>query len=172
MSNIKIERFVSGCGSSIPSPIDLNASLTPEQRKLYQNTEIIQSILTNSKTIAIVGLSKDEQKASNDVANYMRSAGYKIIPVNPGADSIMGERCYPNLLSIPEHIDLVDIFRPSADCLSIIKEAITCHAAAVWLQLEIINSEAANLAYDAGLLTVMDLCLKIEHQRYKSLHQE
>jgi len=146
--------------------------LTPEQRKLYQNPEIIRRTLTNSKTIAIVGLSKELEKASNDVAAYMRSAGYKIIPVNPGADSIMGERCYPDLLSIPEHIDLVDIFRPSADCLSIIKEAITCHAAAVWLQLEIINSEAANLAYDAGLLTVMDLCLKIEHQRYKSLHQE
>ena len=147
--------------------------MTPEQRKLYQNPEIIRRTLTNSKTIAIVGLSKELEKASNDVAAYMRSAGYKIIPVNPGADSIMGERCYPDLLSIPEHIDLVDIFRPSADCLSIIKEAITCHASAVWLQLKIINLEAADLAYDAGLLTVMDLCLKTEHKRYnRGLHQD
>jgi O-acetylhomoserine sulfhydrylase len=106
------------------------------------------------------------------VATYLRAAGYRIIPVNPRADRIFGEPCYPNLASIPEHIDLVDIFRPSADCLNIVEEAVACKAKAVWLQLKIINLEAAELAQKAGLLTVMDLCLKMEHGRYSGgLHE-
>jgi uncharacterized protein len=161
-----------GFGSGISCPIDLNSSLTPEQRRLYQNPEIIRKILNNSKTIAMVGLSTERQKASYFVATYLRSAGYRIIPVNPGADSILGEPCYPNLSSIPEPIDLVDIFRPADDCLNIVKEAIACKATAVWLQLKIINQEAADLARQAGLLTVMDLCVKMEHGRYNGgLHE-
>jgi len=155
--------------SSISCPINLNSSLTPGQQNLYHNPETIRKILNNTRTIAVVGLSAEPHKASNFVATYMRSAGYKIIPVNPGADTILGEQAYPNLSSIPEHIDLVDIFRPSADCLNIIKEAITCKASAVWLQLKIINLEAAELAQQAGLLTVMDRCLEIEHKLYNDV---
>jgi hypothetical protein len=111
-------------------------------------------------------LSTEQQKASCSVATYLRSVGYRIIPVNPGADRILGEKSYPNLSSIPEHIDLVDIFRPPADCLNIVKEAIACKASAVWLQLKIINLEAAELAQQAGLPVVMDRCVMIEHGRY------
>jgi len=161
-----------GFGSSISCAINLNSSLTPEQKECYQNPEIIKHILNNAKTIAMVGLSMERQKASFFVATYLRAVGYRIIPVNPRADRIFGEPCYPNLTSIPEHIDLVDIFRPSADCLNIVEEAIACKAKAVWLQLKIINLEAAELARKAGLLTVMDLCLKMEHGRYSGgLHE-
>ncbi len=161
-----------GFGSSISCPINLNSSLTIEQQGLYQNPEIIRKILNESKTIAMVGLSTERQKASYFVATYLRSAGYRIIPVNPRADRIFDEQCYPNLSSIPEQIDLVDIFRPSADCLDIVEEAIACKATAVWLQLKIINLEAVELAQKAGLLTVMDLCVKMEHGRYNGgLHE-
>jgi predicted CoA-binding protein len=157
-----------GVGSGIPCPINLNPSLTRAQKKLYQNPETIQKILHTSKTIAIVGLSTERQKVSYPVATYLRSVGYRIIPVNPGADRILGEKSYPNLSSIPEHIDLVDIFRPPVDCLNIVKEAIDCKASAVWMQLKIINLEAAGLAQQAGLPVVMDLCVKMEHERYNS----
>ncbi|WP_425802700.1 CoA-binding protein [Desulfitobacterium sp. Sab5] len=161
-----------GFGSSLTSPINMNSSLTLEQQGLYQDPQIIAKILNNTRTIAIVGLSTERQKASYFVATYLRSAGYRIIPVNPRADEIFGERSYPNLASIPEPIDLVDIFRPSADCLKIVEEAITCQAKAVWLQLKIINLEAAERARKAGLLTVMDLCVKMEHGRYSGgLHE-
>lgn len=161
-----------GFGSSLTSPINMNSSLTLKQQGHYQDPEIIAKILNNTRTIAIVGLSTERQKASYFVATYLRSAGYRIIPVNPRADEIFGERCYPNLASIPEPIDLVDIFRPSADCLKIVEEAITCQAKAVWLQLKIVNLEAAERARKAGLLTVMDLCVKMEHGRYSGgLHE-
>jgi uncharacterized protein len=146
--------------------VNLNSSLTAAQKDLYQNPETIRKILNESRTIAIVGLSADQQKASNMVAVYLRSAGYRIIPVNPNAKTIFGEKSYPDLASFPEHIDLVNIFRPAADCLKIVEEAISCKAGAVWLQLRIINLEAAKLALEAGLPVVMDLCTKIEHQRY------
>ncbi|MEA4924656.1 MAG: CoA-binding protein [Syntrophomonadaceae bacterium] len=161
-----------GSGSSFSCAVEFNSSLTPEERSLYQNPENVRRILNNSRTIAIVGLSTQRQKASYFVASYMRAAGYRIIPVNPGAASILGERCYPNLSSINEPIDLVDIFRPAEDCLNIVQEAIACHATAVWLQLKIINRAAADLACQAGLITVMDLCVKMEHGRYNGgLHE-
>jgi hypothetical protein len=161
-----------GFGSNISRPITLDSTLTTEEQNLYQNPDIIQKILNNSRTIAIVGLSAERQKASYFVATYLRSAGYRVIPVNPRVDKIFGEQCYPNLSSIPEPIDLVDIFRPAADCLPIVEEAIACKATAVWIQLKIINKEAAKLSQKAGLLTVMDLCVKMEHGRYSGgLHE-
>lgn len=155
-----------GRGSDISCSINDNSSLNRTQKELYQNPETIQKILHITKTIAIVGLSTEQQKASRSVADYLRSAGYRIIPVNPGADRIMGEKSYPNLSSIPEHIDLVDIFMHPNDCLDIVKEAIACKAGAVWMQLKIINLEAARLAEQAGLPVVMGLCVKREHGRY------
>jgi predicted CoA-binding protein len=155
-----------GSGSGISCPITLNSSLSKEQQAKYQNPATIQKILNDCKTIAIVGLSTDRQKASFFVASYMRSAGYRIIPVHPKADRILGELAYPNLASIPEPVDLVDIFRPAYECPGIVQEAIACEATAVWLQLKIIHEEAAELAWKAGLLTVMDRCIKMEHGRY------
>ena len=155
-----------GSGSGISCPITLNSSLTKEQQALYQNPAVIQKILNECKTIAIVGLSTDRQKASFFVASYLRSAGYRIIPVNPKAAQILDEPCYPNLASIPKPVDLVDIFRPAYECLDIVQEAIACKVKAVWLQLKIVHEEAAELARKAGLLTVMDCCVKMEHGRY------
>lgn len=161
-----------GLGSSVSCAINLNSSLTAQQKELYQNPETVRTILNGSRTIAMVGLSTEQQKASYFVATYLRSAGYRIIPVNPKANTILGEKSYPNLSDIPGHIDLVDIFRPAADCLKIVEEAIACKAGAVWLQLKIINLEAAERALKAGLPTVMDLCVKMEHGRYSGgLHE-
>lgn len=161
-----------GSGSGVSNPSVMNSLLTGEQQALYQNSDVIQKILHHSRTIAIVGLSTERQKASYFVATYLRSAGYRVIPVNPRVETILDERCYPNLASIPEPVDLVDIFRPAADCLSIVEDAIACQAKAVWLQLKIVNQEAAERARQAGLLTVMDLCVKMEHGRYSGgLHE-
>lgn len=161
-----------GSRTSIGSSVTLNSLLNEEQQALYQNPEIIKEILYKHRTIAIVGLSTERQKASYFVASYLRSAGYRVIPVNPRAETIFGEKCYPNLSSIPEPIDLVDIFRPAEACLPIVEEAIACQAMAVWLQLKIVNLAAAELARQAGLKTVMDLCVKMEHGRYSGgLHE-
>ena len=132
-----------GLGSGIACSIRLNSSLTPEQKALYQDTEVVRRILNESRRIAIVGLSSDNQKASFFVANYLRSWGYEIVPVNPKAKEILGLPCYPTLASVPGKIDLVDIFRPAHECAAIVDEAIAAGARAVWMQLKIINLEAA-----------------------------
>lgn len=161
-----------GFGTSATDTVNLNTSLTPKEQDIYQNPDTIKKILFHSRTIAIVGLSTERQKASYFVATYLRSAGYRIIPVHPKADYILGEKCYPNLTSIPEPIDVVDIFRPAKDCLPIVKEAIAIKAKAVWIQLKIVNHEAAELARQEGLPTIMDLCIKMEHGRYSGgLHE-
>lgn len=106
------------------------------------------------------------------MASYLRSAGYTIIPVNPKADTILGLTCYPDLTSVPQPVDLVDIFRPSHECAAIVEDAIACRARAVWMQLKIINLEAAARARAAGLLVVVDRCVKMEHGRYSGgLHE-
>ncbi len=156
-----------GSGSSFSCPITFDGQLTEKQQLQYQNVDTIKHILNHCRTIAIVGLSAESHKASNFVGTYLRSAGYKVIPVNPRADEIFGLPCYPDLASIPEPIDLVDIFRPAGECLTIVEQAIACKAKAVWLQLKIVNHDAAKLAYDAGLMTVMDKCIKMEHGRYQ-----
>lgn len=161
-----------GSGTGTGGSLNMNSALTGEEQALYQNPEVIQKILDHTRTIAIVGLSAERQKASHFVATYLRSAGYKIIPVNPRATEILGEKCYPDLASIGQPVDLVDIFRPAEACLPIVEEAIACKIPAVWLQLKIINLAAAEKARAAGLLTVMDLCVKMEHGRYSGgLHE-
>ena len=161
-----------GSGTGTGGSLTMNSALTGEEQALYQNPEVIQKILDHTRTIAIVGLSAERQKASHFVATYLRSAGYKIIPVNPRATEILGEKCYPDLVSIGQPVDLVDIFRPAEACLPIVEEAIACKIPAVWLQLKIINLAAAEKARAAGLLTVMDLCVKMEHGRYSGgLHE-
>ena len=117
------------------------------------------------RTIAVVGLSPKPERASHDVARYLLSQGYKIIPVNPVQEEILGLKCYPNLSAIPEPVDLVDVFRRPEHCPPIAKEAVAIGAKALWLQLGIANDEAARIASDGGLLVVMDRCIKIEHGR-------
>jgi len=146
--------------------IKLNSILTPEQQAQYQDPVIIRRLLNHAKTIAMVGISADPQKAGNMVATYLQYEGYRIIPVNPNYEQILGETCYPDLRSVPEHVDVVDIFRPSSECVEIARQAIEKRARGVWMQLRIVNLEAAQLAESAGLAVVMDKCMKIEHGRY------
>lgn len=160
-----------GLGSGASCAITLNTVLTPEQQALYQDPDCIHDILENAKTIAIVGLSSERQKASYFVATYLQREGYRVIPVNPRGGMILGETVYPDLKSIPEHVDLVDVFRPSAEVPDIVDQAIAIGANAVWTQLRIVNFEAAEKARAAGLSVVMDKCVKMEHGRFSgSLH--
>ena len=126
----------------------------------------IKSILEESKTVAVVGLSPNEERDSHRVAKYLQSRGYRIIPVNPSADEILGERSYPDLASIPEPIDVVDVFRRSEAVPEIVEEAIKVGARTVWMQIGVIHEEAAARAREAGLQVVMDRCMMVEHRRY------
>jgi len=125
----------------------------------------IREILQNAKTIAVVGLSPKPERDSHEVAHYLQGVGYRIIPVNPVADQILGEKAYPDLLSIPEEIDIVDIFRRSEHVPPIVDDAIEAGAKAVWMQLGVINEQAAAKAAEAGLDVVMDHCTLREHKR-------
>ncbi len=160
-----------GLGSSASCAITLNTVLTPEQRALYQDPDRIRELLERAKTIAIVGLSADRQKASYFVANYLQREGYRVIPVNPRGGTILGETVYRDLKSIPETVDIVDVFRPDSEVPAIVDQAIAIGAKALWTQLRIIHFEAAEKARAAGLAVVMDKCVKMEHGRYSgSLH--
>jgi len=127
--------------------------------------EVIDRVLRRARTIAVVGLSRSPAKDSHMVASYLKSAGYRIVPVNPTAVEILGEKAYPDLRSIPEEVDVVDVFRPSEEVGGIVDEAVAIGAKAVWMQLGIVNEEAAEKARRAGLDVVMDRCMMIEHQR-------
>lgn len=125
--------------------------------------EVIQKILKNAKTIAVVGISNNPDKASYRVAQYLKNAGYTIIPVNPTIKEWNGLPCYPNLSAVPEAVDIVDIFRRKEDIPAIVDEAIAQHAKVVWMQLELTHEAAATKAKAAGLQVVMDRCTKVEH---------
>lgn len=155
-----------GLGSSFVCSISLNTQLTPEQREKYQNTKVIREVLATAKTIAIVGLSTEPTKASNMVGSYLQDEGFKIIPVHPKATEILGEKCYPDLKSVPVPVDVVDIFRPAHEVPGIVEDAIAIGAKAVWMQLRIINFPAADRAIEAGLKAVVDKCIKMEHGRF------
>ena len=124
-----------------------------------------KEILEPSKTIAMVGLSPDKEKASNIVANYLIAHGYRIIPVNPGYDEILGQKSYKSLSDIPEKIDIVDIFMRSEKVLPVVEEAIKLKPRAIWLQLGIINEEAKKLVEDKGITFFMNVCMKQEHEK-------
>jgi predicted CoA-binding protein len=125
----------------------------------------LRRILREARTIAVVGLSADPEKPSHEVAAYLQAQGYRIIPVNPRGGVILGETVYADLRAVPEPIDLVDVFRPAADCLEVAREAAAVRAKALWLQLGIVNDEAAAFARAAGLAVVMDRCTLREHRR-------
>ncbi len=124
---------------------------------------IEKEILDSCKVVAIVGLSSRIERPSNHVALYLQSRGYRIIPVNPGEQEILGEVCYPDLKSIPDPIDVVDIFRKSEEVPPIVEEAIKIGAKAVWMQEGVVNPDAASRAQKAGLKVVMDRCMLKEH---------
>lgn len=136
----------------------------------------IRQVLERYKAVAVVGLSRDQSKASYVVAEYLKSHGFRILPVNPFVDEVLGEKSYRSLLEVPEDIQksvqIVDIFRPANEVSPIIEQIIQLRKAygvpfVVWMQLGIVNEQAAEMAREAGLTVIMDRCMKIEHQRLR-----
>jgi predicted CoA-binding protein len=123
----------------------------------------IKRILRESHTVAVVGISPKPERPSFDVASYLKDQGYKIIPVNPKLSDVLGEKAWPDLVSIPDAIDVVDIFRRSEDVGPVVDDAIAKGAKVVWMQLGIVNEEAAAKARAAGIEVIMDRCMKHEH---------
>ncbi len=129
------------------------------------------------KNIAVVGCSRSETKDAHLIPKYLKNHGYRIIPINPFSEEILGEKCYPSLLEMPEDlkrtVDIVNIFRPSKDVPPIVDQAVELRKKygapdVIWMQLGIVNEEAARKAGDAGIAVVMDLCMKIEHMRHRT----
>ncbi len=125
-------------------------------------------VLRSSRTIAVVGLSSKRWRPSYGVAEYMKRAGYRIIPVNPQETEILGEKCYPDLDSVPEPVDIVDIFRRPEYVPEIVEAAIRKGAKAVWMQEGVVNEEAAHRAESAGLAVAMDHCILKDHRRLEN----
>ncbi|HTP99264.1 MAG TPA: CoA-binding protein [Casimicrobiaceae bacterium] len=125
----------------------------------------LRRILAQTRAIAVVGLSAHWYRPSHFAAKYMQDKGYRVIPVNPAYEEVLGQRCYPNLAAIGQPVDVVDCFRKPGDIVPIAREAVATGAKVLWMQLGIRNEEAARIALDAGLDVVMDRCVKIEHAR-------
>jgi uncharacterized protein len=129
---------------------------------MKRNWEILQT----ARTIAVVGLSGKRYRPSYGVAEYLQRSGYRIIPVNPEETEVLGERCYPDLDSVPEEVDVVDIFRRSEFVPEIVEAAIRKGAKVVWMQEGVIHEDAAQRAREAGLTVVMDRCILKDHRRF------
>ncbi len=127
------------------------------------NPEVIDEILRETKTIAVIGLSSDTARPSNSVSQYMNACGYRIVPVNPNETEVFGERAYARLEDVPDRVDLVNIFRRSEEAGRHVDEAIRIGARGVWLQEGVTDEEAARRALEAGLSVVMDRCILKEH---------
>ena len=132
----------------------------------YQDALTIQRVLHSAKTIAIVGLSNNELRASYFVGYYLKRHGYTVIPVNPREPEILGEKSYPSLLDIPVPVDLVNVFRAPDALPGIARDSVAILAGALWCQFGVINEEGAQIATDGGVTVIMDRCLKVEHARY------
>lgn len=127
---------------------------------------IEREILTRFTTVVVVGLSADPTRPSYRVSAYMQRQGYRIIPVNPEAREVLGERCYPDLASVPEPVEFVNVFRRPEFCPQVARDAVAVGAQALWLQLGIVSPEARAIAEAAGLLYVEDRCVMVEHRRH------
>jgi uncharacterized protein len=134
--------------------------------KRYQDPSSIQRVIHTAKTIAIVGLSSNEQRASFFVGYYLQRHGYAVIPVNPRETRVLDQIAYPSLLDVPVPVDVVNVFRTPDALPQIAREAVAIHAGALWCQFGVINEEGAKIAVDGGLTVIMDRCLKVEHARY------
>ena len=147
--------------------------LVPEGSEFGANgADPITDILRKCKTIAVVGLSSNPMRPSHGVAEYLQSAGYRIIPVNPNETEVLGERSYAQLEDVPEKIDIVDIFRRAEFVSHVVESAIRVGAKVVWMQLGIENEEAAENAKAAGLAVVEDACILIEHRRRVEIREQ
>ena len=132
----------------------------------YQEPLTIQRVLHSAKTIAIVGLSNNPLRASYFVGYYLRRHGYHVIPVNPREKEILGQTSYASLRDVPEHVDIVNVFRAPDALPDIARDAVEIGAGAVWTQFGVINEEGAQIAEQGGTTVIMDRCLKVEHARY------
>ena len=128
---------------------------------------LIRDMLSNSKTIAVIGLSADESKPSHYVSAYMQQHGYKLYPINPSIESVLGERSYPSLTALPIKPDIVDVFRLPNAIPAIVAEMIALGLCNLWVQQGIINTEAAAHAEENGIRVVMDHCIMVEHRRLR-----
>lgn len=129
------------------------------------NDQMMKEILLSARTIASVGLSSNPEKESFWIVKYLQDQGYRIIPINPTADEILGEKAYPDLESVPEKIDVVQVFRKPEDVPPVVDSAIQVGAKVVWMQEGIVHKEAAQKAREAGLQVVMDACMRVTHRR-------
>ena len=132
----------------------------------YQDPMAIQRVLHGARTIAVVGLSGNELRASHFVGLYLKRHGYQVIPVNPRETDILGEVSYPSLAEVPVAVDIVNVFRAPDALPAIAREAVAVHAGALWCQFGVINEEGARIAEEGGLPVIMDRCIKVEHARY------
>src|SRR5215208_1572236 len=129
------------------------------------NDTMLKEILLSARTIASVGLSSNPEKESYGIALYLKGQGYRIIPVNPTTPEVFGQKAYPDLESVPEKIDVVQVFRKPEDVMPVVEDAIKVGAKVVWMQEGIVNEEAAQKAREAGLQVVMDACMRATHRR-------
>ena len=132
----------------------------------YQDPLTIQRVVHGARTIAVVGLSDNELRASYFVGYYLKRHGYRVIPVNPRKTEILGETCYPSLLDVPVPVHVVNVFRAPDALPEIAREAVAIHAGTLWCQFGVINEQAAQIAENGGVTVIMDRCLKVEHARY------
>ncbi|HTT36031.1 MAG TPA: CoA-binding protein [Burkholderiales bacterium] len=132
---------------------------------MNEDINTLRRILKQNHTIAIVGLSANWWRPSYFAAKYLQEHGYRIVPVNPQYQEVLGEKCYPTLRDIPFKVDVVDCFRRSEEIPALAKDAVAIGAKVLWMQLGVINQDAAEIARQAGLEVVMDRCMKIEHGR-------
>ncbi|MFC5753324.1 CoA-binding protein [Actinomadura rugatobispora] len=133
----------------------------------YQEPAAIQQVLNTARTVAVVGLSSNQLRASHFVGFYLRRHGYRVIPVNPRETEILGETSYPSLREVPEPVDIVNVFRAPDALPEIARDAVAIGARSLWCQFGVINEEGARIAADAGLTVIVDRCIKIEHARYQ-----
>jgi predicted CoA-binding protein len=132
----------------------------------YQDPMTIQRVLHSARTIAIVGLSANELRASYFVGYYLKRHGYRIIPVNPRETEILGEKCYAHLTDIGEPVDIVNVFRAPNALPQIARDTVAIGAGALWCQFGVINEEGARIAEEGGVTVIMDRCIKVEHARF------
>jgi len=142
-----------------------DAGSQQDLRPVLPSDEELRSILGSSRVIAVVGLSSKSWRPSHEVASYLQAKGYRIIPVNPNETEVLGERAYPSLLDVPEHVDVVDVFRRSEHTPDVAREAVRMGAKVLWLQEGVIDAEAYRIASEGGLGVVMGACMMRQRER-------
>ena len=148
--------------AAMPSP----SRVSPFDLSRYQDPMLIQRVLHNAKTVAVVGLSRNELRASYFVGYYLRRHGYRVIPVNPREPEILGEKSFTTLTDVPVPVDIVNVFRAPDALPGIAAEAVKIGAGTLWCQFGVINEQGAHIATSGGVSVVMDRCIKVEHARY------